>query len=392
MIAEVSESMTNSEIMLALIRSELSGDIETARDLSLSEEDMLKLYRLSKSQDVAHIIYSALYKRDLLTDSETSGKFKKAGMLALYRLEKMKYALREIEELFSRERIEYIPLKGAYLRSLYPEERMRTSCDIDILVRENDLEGAAKALTGKLGYKLDGKVNYHDVSLYSPGGVHLELHFSIKENLENIDALLSRAWDYSRSADISSAKRELAPEYFVFYHIAHMSYHFIHGGCGVKPFMDLAVIQGKMKYDDAAVRDYCDGCGILKFYDNMLRVADVWFGDGAPSELSRRIEEFVLRGGAYGSIENKVALAQGRRGGRIKYAFSRIFISYDSLKNYYPIIKKHRWLYPFMQIRRWFRIVFFGGLGRGVAEMNVNGKITKEDRICAEEFLNSVGL
>ena len=54
---------------------------------------------------------------------------------------------------------------------------MRISCDIDILVHENDLERATNHLINNLGYSYDGK-GAHDVSLFLDKRVHLELHYT----------------------------------------------------------------------------------------------------------------------------------------------------------------------------------------------------------------------
>ena len=86
---------------------------------------------------------------------------------------------------------------------------MRTSCDIDILVREQDIDTAAQAIGEKLGYRYESK-NYHDISLKSESGVHLELHFSLKENEENIDGLLSDCWQlHPRIFPLSSVRARL---------------------------------------------------------------------------------------------------------------------------------------------------------------------------------------
>ena len=382
-----------TKILLALIRSELCGmqiDEKTCR--MLSHEDLRELYKVAKAHDVAHLVSDALYRCGILGNDEVSDKFKNKHFLAVYRTTSMKYALDSICSVLEANEIPYILLKGSIIRSLYPDDWMRTSCDIDILIHESDLESAVKALVNTLGYKTDGERHYHDVSLYSDTGVHLELHFSLKENMDNIDDLLSMVWSYSTRQGDSGFKFNQDPEYFVFHHIAHMSYHFIHGGCGIKPFMDLHIINAKMKYDDSTVRKYCKQCGLEHFYDNVKHVSNVWFGNAFHTINSQRIEAYILKGGVYGTLENRIAVAQSKRGGRLKYAISRIFPSYELLKISYPILEKHKYLYPFMQIRRWFRIVFFGGLGRGVKEMKINQSVDNNQSADMNDFLHDIGL
>ena len=58
--------------------------------------------------------------------------------MALYRYEQKKYVKEQIEKVLDRENIEHIFLKGATLCNYYPEPWMRTSCDIDVLVKRED--------------------------------------------------------------------------------------------------------------------------------------------------------------------------------------------------------------------------------------------------------------
>lgn len=50
-----------------------------------------------------------------------------------------------------------------------------------------------------LGYKLQKSTSIHDYSLFSPLGVHLELHFSLiqEDCLEKANYILENAWDYT---------------------------------------------------------------------------------------------------------------------------------------------------------------------------------------------------
>lgn len=58
---------------------------------------------------------------------------------------------------------------------------MRTSCDIDVLVREIDSEKAKSVLVDEYGYVYRGKGS-HDISLFSPTNTHIELHYDFIED------------------------------------------------------------------------------------------------------------------------------------------------------------------------------------------------------------------
>jgi hypothetical protein len=83
---------------------------------------------------------------------------------------------------------------------------------------------------------------------------------------------------------------------------------------------------------------------------------------------------------------------QVKRGGRIKYLMARVFIPYDTIKFQYPILGKYRFLTPVMQVRRWFKLIFCGHLGRVVTEINYNNHVANKDEKNTRYLLDSMGL
>jgi hypothetical protein len=104
------------------------------------------------------------------------------------------------------------------------------------------------------------------------------------------------------------------------------------------------------------------------------------------------MEDYILQGGIYGSLENQVIVAQSKSGGKIGYVISRLFMPYDALKDYFPILKKHKWLLPFMQVRRWIRFLVNGSFKRGIKEMKINQSVKKSQAESMTDFLKDVGL
>ena len=104
-------------------------------------------------------------------------------------------------------------------------------------------------------------------------------------------------------------------------------------------------------------------------------MVNVWFGGETHSPISQKIEDYILKGGVYGTLENRVLVAQTRQGGKLKYILSRLFMPYGALKNYYPILNKHKWLFPFMHVGRWIRFFIKGSFKRGLKEIKLNQNI-----------------
>lgn len=382
-----------TQLLFSLLRYEF-GMESPKEDLgkSITPQVFSELYALSKSHDLAHLVGDALDKLDLLLiDNPITAKFQKQQMMAVYRFQRLNYELTAIETVLEENGIDYLPLKGAVIRGYYPEMWMRTSCDIDILVREEDLNRAVETLCERLSYRVEGERNYHDISLFSESGVHLELHFSIQENHPELDRALSQVWEYTEQK-AGTHRYDQCKEYLIFHCVAHAAYHFLSGGCGIRPIMDLCILKQKLQYDEQKLLSLCRLAGVEIFYREMSLLSDVWFSQKEGTELTEKMERFILDAGTYGNLENKIAIQRGKRGGRLRYALSRLFLPYESLKEYYPSLERHKWLFPFFQVRRLFRLLFGGTMKRSMRELQMNQAVSAEQSEALIRLLDQLEL
>ena len=377
--------------LFALLRSVLcTEELNKSLFEGLNEETLAELYKISKKHDMAHIVGEALDCAGLLDDGDISRKLAKQQLVAIYRYENIQYEIDSICAAFDKANIPYIPLKGSVIRALYPEPWMRTSCDIDILVHENDLDTAVDTLKNDLVYKSEKTRDYHDISLYSESGVHLELHFSIKENISDLDRVLSRVWEYATHSG-QGYRYDLSKEFFIYHAVAHDSYHFANGGCGIRAIVDLWYLTKDGNFDDDLVLSLCRESGIERFYLAILELSQVWFGKRAHSDLSRRMENYILSGGAYGETETGIAMKQDARGGKVGYILSKIFVSYEHLRGQYPSLKC-RAMIPVYQVRRWIDSIAKGRLARSAKSLKTNAKVDKSNFGEAINLLSELGL
>ena len=371
--------MVNSyELLFAFLRKEICGASQNIDLENISSEQYNTLYKISKSHDLAHIVGSALYSAGVEIEPELSSKLHKAQMVAIYRMTQIGYEQERICQALETAEIPFMPLKGAIIRQYYPNPEARISCDVDIYVKEENLDKAISVLVSELGYKL-GQKNIYDVYLYADSGVHIELHFALTERDEKVDAVLEDIWDTATFADKSRYQYIMNNEMFFVYHIAHMAKHFIYGGCGIKPFMDLWIIKNRMGYDADTVNALLKRCGLDVFADAVMLLSDIWFDDAQHTDLTREMEKYIIGAGSYGTVENMVAISQTKSGGRLKYALGRIFQPYSKLKIYYPRLEKHPVLFPYYQVKRWCRILFTKDRDHAFAELKHN-KLVSDDK------------
>lgn len=380
-------------IFFALLRSVLYGDRLTDNEKAeFTAEVLPEIYKIARKHDLAHILLRALNENGIvLSDSEWQARLEHLQFQAVYRYEQSVYELSEISEILSKGNIPFIPLKGAIIRNYYPEAWMRTSCDIDVLVHEEDLDRAVSLLT-EGGWIAKEKRDYHDISLTSQSGAHLELHFNIRENMNNLDTVLDKVWEYSAPTESGSCEYRQSNEFLMFHLLAHMSYHFVAGGCGIRSFMDICLLREKISFSDSALYGLCESANITAFYDNVIALCGVWFGKESHTDITKQIEHYVISGGVYGSSENRIAVDQARAGGKRKNLVRRIFMPYDTLKIKYPKLDGHKWRTPFYQILRWWHMLTKGRLKKSINELNINNSKTDAEIRETEIFLNSIGL
>ena len=386
--------MTLTELFFALIRcticeKQLPEKVKTT--LQEHEDAYSSLFTLSKSHDLAHLICDSLDKNDLLPENAIGEQFRSQRLNAVFRYEQLRYDFDELCETLESAEIDYMPLKGSVIRQLYPEPWLRTSCDIDVLVHKSALEKTCALLRDKLEYK-DDIHDSHDYSFWSNEGVHLELHFDLIEYIPKLIPVLSHAWETSHVKGQTKHCFEMTDEMFYFYHLGHMAKHVVNGGCGIRSFIDLWILDNVVPHDREKRDALLMEGGLLTFANAARKLVAVWFDEQEKDEFSEKFEKYLLHGGSYGNLENRVTVQHVKKGGKFRYYLSLIWLPYDRLKVVYPGLEKRKWLFPFYQIRRWFRILFKGMRTTTKRHLQTSNSITKQQREDVASLLQELEL
>ncbi len=386
----------SSTILMSIIKAGiLNSGLSDAQKNEIDDRLAIEIYKSARPHDFAHVIYSVFKKENIaLTNEALIKELKKSHNLAIYRYSMLSFEASLLSSVLEKNGIKHMLLKGAVIREHYPSPWTRTSCDIDVLMDECDAERAMEVLIRECAYVFHEKTS-HDIALYNANKhVHIELHYKLieKNRIAKIDDILENVWTSARLVKNCSFTYEMSPEMFYFYHMAHMAKHFQDGGCGIKPIVDLWVIHNKMSYDEESANALLAEGGLLPFANTVRKLSRVWLDDEEHDELSLEIEKYILDGGVYGSLENKVAVHQVKQGSKLKYALSKIFLKYEQLRFHYPVLNKHKWLFPFCQIRRWFKLLFRGGVKRSLHELEVNKSVSSEQNAKTAEMLTKLGL
>jgi len=369
------------KLFIPIVRSAFLTD---SNQVKLTDDDYDQLMRLGKKQSILPIIWKGLKHQSI--HEEKLKTFDIALMEDIRDYVHKDHFYSRICEALRRAEIPFIPLKGSVIKDLYPEPWMRTSSDIDILVNEYDLENAIVAIENSTDFRMGGR-GFHDVSMANQS-VHLELHFSIIENMPNIDRVLLRVWDYTEK---TGEEYRFTPEFQIFHVVAHMSYHLRRGGLGIRPFLDLWLLRTKTDFDEQRLQQLLEEAGILTFYKKSCAMLDIWMNSKPYTPELEALEEYCFTGGVYGNIEIASA-AFARNGKGLRYLIKRLFISRTALEGLYPRLKRHPFLLPYYQVKRWLRLKDTSRRKRIVDELNGVRMIKREKIDSFDKLLVSLGL
>lgn len=387
--------METTDLLFALLRHAVCGEKLNTESMEACTPDALAaVYALANQHDVAHLVAHAV--EDIqISDYEVLAKLKKAKMTAVYRYAKLDYEYTRTCSTLENAGIPFIPLKGAVLRQYYPEPWMRTSCDIDILVQKEHLDQAITVLTESLQYSCGVRSDY-DVALQTPGGMHLELHYNIPTEryaAPERQEVLKSIWEHAEAEKVGFARHFLSDEMFYFYHLSHMAKHIESGGCGIRPFLDIWILNHRINPKNAQRETLLQAGGLADFEYAVRNVAEYWFSDPNAEEQTKTLARYILRGGSYGNMANSTAWGQARHGGKIQYLKKRrIFAPYDYLKELYPVLEEKKWLMPWYQTVRWYDLLRKGAIRKLLQEADVNNSVEQSRREDAESAFQQLGL
>lgn len=377
-------------ILFDVLKSQLNIQNCEINKKLLEQDNLAVIYHFSKFHDIANIVADYLQKNGVYSNvfdkqtQEILANFKKQQMIAVLRYERIKNVYKRVCDCLEKAKIPFIPLKGALIRELYPKPEMRTSCDIDILVREKDVEKTLNALSSFA--KPTAKQQNYDIHLQTEGGEQIELHYRLIAEAKQKNSFVNYVWSTARKKDGYEYFFEMTAECFIAYFIFHMAKHFKSGGCGIRILMDLWLICENISFDEKLLFNvfskykFAYKYNLTEFYKKSKLLSYVWFGGEKHTFLTQQMEEYIFRGGVYGTMEQLIAVQQMQKKSKASYIFSRLFISYKELAIYYPVLKKCAVLYPFFIVVRWFKL--FTKKSRNIAKvkLKINQNLTEEQK------------
>ena len=259
----------------------------------------------------------------------------------------------------------YMPLKGSLLQFDYPQFGMRQMSDNDILCDPNKSEEIYRFMLDS-GYscELHNQGN-HDEFIRQPV-YNFEIHRSLfkPETAPELAAYYADIHERSRKDPENAFGYHLSQEDFYIYLTAHAYRHFVVSGIGIRNLMDVYVYLRKhqLELDWAYLEQELTKLGAWDFERWCRRVSFLLFENPAlEPEISAAdlaMLDAFFASGTFGTEEQllRKAMEQNVRAGRSKVRFflERMFPSREMLGIMYPIVRKQKWLVPFVWVYRLF--------------------------------------
>ena len=376
------------DALFAALRYELTGTLPESLSFDAIDEPFLTdLYAYSNRQEVAHLVGDALERLGVLSKFSDAAvePFRRRQAVAAYHAEQQRQVFEAISTAFDAEKIPYLPLKGLVIRPLYPEPWMRTAGDLDILVKQEDLERASELLT-KIGARQEKKEEKHDRTFFFATGVMLELHFRLLEDERANGAkdALDEIWEHTELVAEERFEYRMEDAWLYYFHLVHAAKHLQEGTCGIRPFLDLWIINHKTNPNPEKRIKLLEKQGLLPFYKAAEQLSEVWLSGEAHDEWTKSLESFLLAGGTFGSETTQMTMKSYENKNRFCYYLGRLFLSRERLMREDVGFQKHPHLFLFFQIKRWFHLLFGGSFRRHVKIALEAKQLDKSEHTAAE--------
>ncbi len=319
--------------------------------------DWKYIYRLAEIHSVCGIIANQIKFIDKKYQPEAliKSKFNQQLGLTIINYDKRNDAVNFIRNLFNRNRIDFLFVKGVVLQKYYPVCELRQSGDIDVIIRKSDFQPVAELLN-KNGIKILGCTS--EVINADVDGMVVEIHCTSDVIGSYFDDI------FSHCDKLSECEYQLQPYDHLLYVICHLCKHLAYRGAGLRMLADIDVIVRSIdKFDINLIYSMAESAGVLQSTKVLLSLCKKWFKtpldipELTDLHLLDCFESVIIDGGNFGYEINSIPLVNYKKS-KIATFFSLAFPSRKFLKIAYPYYAAHSFLLPIARINRLIDGVF----------------------------------
>lgn len=378
--------------IIGLVKSALTGEAVAIP----ADFDWNAALKTGKKHQILPMLCEGAANSGIDLPPETAQTLETATAVHLFISQNQLYALDEIYKAFDESGIDYMPLKGAELKRIYPKPELRPMSDADILIRQTQY-AQIRPVMAALGYT-EVLESDHELVWDKKGALHLELHKRLIPSYnKDYYAYYGDGWRFAQEA--GGCRYAMRDEDNYVYLFTHYAKHYRDSGIGIRHMTDLFVFAAAHpQLDGAYVEAELEKLQLLTFYKNTRHTLAVWFDGETPDGMSDLITDRIFASGAYGTAAAHLLSAAVKAAGpdsdknavRTSVFLHRLFPPYKAMRGRYKCLKAHPALLPLMWILRFLQAPFRrGSIRRNVGQAKVT---TPENVIAYREALEAVGL
>lgn len=389
---EVNLVMTRGVFLL--IKSALTGE-----SLQLPEDfDLEQAKGLISRHQIQNLIYYGAVNCGVDPKSALMRELFSATCRYMYIDERQRWELEKLQTVFQENGIDYMPLKGMLMKSLYPRTDMRIMGDADILIRLEQYD-KIKPLLSDLGFteKLESD---HEL-VWTKQNLYLELHkWVIPSYNKDYAAYFGDGWRLAKPCAEIPCCYKMSDEDQMIYLFTHFAKHYRDGGIGIRHLTDLYVYRkAKPQLNEGYIENELKILQLDVFYKNICATLNAVFENGPESDITRMIKTVILNSGLYGtetehvlaSVVREKANGSTTKQVRRKQWLQLVFPPCSVMQIKYPVLKRAGFLLPVMWIVRAFSALW--NRPYKVRRQRKRLKLMSADRVDNyEQALRTVGL
>ncbi len=284
----------------------LSCHLNSQRPEGEEETDWQAIYGLAKRNSVTAIIAYEIQQlpKEVRPKEELLAKFNEEYDAANNSNFKKFEALTFLTNVLSASKIQHLIVKGAEICNLYPVPELRTSNDVDVVIRQSDFMDAVDLLRQN-GFKV-GFFSNSRASLSYENEV-----FELDSELESLNIQgkihFSAPFDDPEVSEAKGYTYTLRPMSHLLYVITNLARHLQVGEANIKMIMDIDVlIRNSPGIEMERFTGLCDNLRIRRTAYAVLALAKKWFdtplaidftfADRENAQLYETMEAAVLEG------------------------------------------------------------------------------------------------
>lgn len=346
--------MNEEKFLVALIRSCIKDE---KVEFDVDGLEKRAFLRLVNKHNLHVLAYTSLKKNNLY--NEKFAFLKKRAFSVLTYSSVQQRETEKLIELFEENGIKCVPLKGYYVRFLYPSPEMRYLSDFDCLVKKSDYKKIKSILKGT-EFRCDSETIKH-LECHSSSGGLFEIHGQLYERFID-DEFVNLLFDEEKADGYEYVyKTSIEKQYLIV--LSHLASHFLGGGLGVRNLIDVYLFN-KEQLNREELDEMLVKYKLKKFNERITKASRVLFDDEESDEATDEFLNFSFNSFPLGDERGKDLTDLARMyNGDLKSAqkgslWKKIYPSYESMKGIYPFLEKKKWLLPFAHVRRHFAIFF----------------------------------